>query len=953
MLRHFVLLLRLLPFVCACSLAASTSAQPIWPDALSDLAPDPALRQGALPNGLRYAVLRNTEPRDRVSLRFVVRAGSLHERDDERGLVHFVEHMAFRGTRRHPNGSMNAVLQKLGLAFGPDNTAFTLFDYTIYHLELPDTRDATLRLGLEVFREYAEDITFDPALIERERGVVLSELHTRDTPQERAGQASLAFLWPDARQVRRSPIGTEERIRGVTREQFVAFYDAWYRPERMAVIVVGDLPPEQVERAVADVLGPLQPRGPARTDEVVAEPAAASRPDVRIFADAGLIGANCTLIHPFVEPRTPDTHARRIQQLHRALAFAMFDRRLKRIAAASDGGFVSPFATLQYPLPGWAAANLGVSGAIADWKQFIEQIEQEHRRAFLHGFTTPELEAVRNLFVTAYEEAVRTRATQPSGWLAGELANALVAGRVFTTPAAVQADLAAALADATPADCLAAFRAAWTTASPHVFIATHPQFAVNETTLAQALNESRSVPLAAPAAAARAEFAYTDFGPPAAPSDVVALPDLDVHQARFPNGVRLNFKPTDFEADVAHVYVRVGHGRLSQPRHQPGLDLLANQLVPQGGVGRHTYQELQDICSGRAVGLSFEVDDDAFAFNARCAPRDLLFCLQLITAHLTDPAYRPEAMREVRAAFGSFYNALSSAAGGPISALAEQLLSDGDLRFGVPPADYTFARTIDEVAAWVGPQFDSGPIELSIVGATSWAEASAAVGQTLAALRPRAPPGRAAASEPVRAARPRRKAYVYTTEPHVKQVALAWLCPVPDAIDIPLERRCRLLAALLEERIRVQLREELGATYNCSADFVQREGFPALSYFMVFAEVSSAHARRAAAVLRQELDALRKGRIAEDEFQRVRTPFLRARQDDLRSNAYWGHTVLRDAQQHPRRLVAARDRAADTAAITRADLARLARRYLQPKKSFEFVAYPASHDRRLPAFPGR
>src|SRR5690606_41444 len=113
----------------------------------------------------------------------------------------------------------------------------------------------------------------------------------------------------------------------------------------------------------------------------------------------------------------------------------------------------------------------------------------------------------------------------------------------------------------------------------------------------EALNASRAIRLTAPAAAREIAFAYTDFGPPAAPIHREALPDLDVHQARFPNGVRLNFKSTDFEADRVHIYVRVGRGRLSQPRYQPGLDLLANQIVPQGGLGRHTYQELQDICS--------------------------------------------------------------------------------------------------------------------------------------------------------------------------------------------------------------------------------------------------------------------------------------------------------------------------------------------------------------------
>ena len=143
------------------------------------------MRWGTLPNGFRYAILPNAEPKDRISLRLLVSVGSLQERDDE---------------------------------LGPDSTAFTHYDYTIYHLELPDTKEATLREGLRVFREYAYEVTFDEALIETERGVILSEKTTRDTPDARNGLANLRLLFPESRQVRRPVIGTEESIRHLTRE---------------------------------------------------------------------------------------------------------------------------------------------------------------------------------------------------------------------------------------------------------------------------------------------------------------------------------------------------------------------------------------------------------------------------------------------------------------------------------------------------------------------------------------------------------------------------------------------------------------------------------------------------------------------------------------------------------------------------------------------------------------
>jgi zinc protease len=176
-------------------------------------------------------------------------------------------------------------------------------------------------------------------------------------------------------------------------------------------------------------------------------------------------------------------------------------------------------------------------------------------------------------------------------------------------------------------------------------------------------------------------------------------------------------------------------------------------------------------------------------------------------------------------------------------------------------------------------------------------------------------------------------------------VAIARFCPVADLGDYHQERRCRLLAALLAERLRVRLREELGAAYSSSANFVYDDGFPELSYFTLYAEVSQADALRAATLMKSELAAIRKKRFSDDEFARVKAPFLRQRDQDLRENFYWSYTVLRDSQQRPTRIVAARNRSADTAAITRRDLETLARRHLNPSRSFEFIAYPRAPDR--------
>jgi zinc protease len=187
---------------------------------------------------------------------------------------------------------------------------------------------------------------------------------------------------------------------------------------------------------------------------------------------------------------------------------------------------------------------------------------------------------------------------------------------------------------------------------------------------------------------------------------------------------------------------------------------------------------------------------------------------------------------------------------------------------------------------------------------------------------------------------------VYAIAPTFRQTALAWYWPVAKEITIHEERRCHLLALILTERLRIRLREELGATYAPSVSFTHVDGFPGLNYFSFYAEVDPGRLEQALQILQRETTALsRKGPTA-DEFERARAPYVRSMKDDLRSNPYWGGTVLEDAQLRPSRIAAARDRMADLNAMTRAELTTITAWYLDPKLAFKFATLPVKSPQR-------
>ena len=222
-----------------------------------------------LSNGLEYYIRPNERPQDRAELRLVVKAGSILEDEDQRGLAHFVEHMAFNGTENYAENELIDYLQSTGARFGPDLNAYTSFDETVYMLQVRTDSADMFDKGLGILRDWAGGITFDPAEIDKERGVVLSEWRSGLGAQERLRDKTLPVTFANSRYVDRLPIGDTMVLKRAPYDALERFYRDWYRPDLMAVIVVGDVEPAAVEAQVEVALRrSRQPRSAARKDRV-------------------------------------------------------------------------------------------------------------------------------------------------------------------------------------------------------------------------------------------------------------------------------------------------------------------------------------------------------------------------------------------------------------------------------------------------------------------------------------------------------------------------------------------------------------------------------------------------------------------------------------------------------------------------------------------------------------
>ena len=218
---------------------------------------DPLVVRGTLSNGLSYYIRHNEEPRDRAQIALAVKAGSVHEEENQRGLAHFVEHMAFNGTERFAKQEIIEYIESIGSTFGPDLNAYTGFDETLYFLEIPTDDPEITENAFQILSDWAYAISFDPEEVELERGVVLEEWRLSQGFNSRLQDNLLSLLFGSSRYADRAPIGLTEIIENAPVERLIEYYQRWYRPDLMAVVAVGDFDIVEMEANVKQHFAPL------------------------------------------------------------------------------------------------------------------------------------------------------------------------------------------------------------------------------------------------------------------------------------------------------------------------------------------------------------------------------------------------------------------------------------------------------------------------------------------------------------------------------------------------------------------------------------------------------------------------------------------------------------------------------------------------------------------------
>lgn len=925
---------------------APSPAPAAWALEESDLRAEDGYIFGQLDNGMRYVIRRNDRPEGTAVVRMEIGAGRLDERDGERGLAHFVEHMAFNGSTNVPEGEMVKLLERLGLAFGADTNAATAFDYTQYMLDLPRADEELLDTALMLMRETASELLFDPAAVERERGVLLAERRDRTTFAQRNLADQVDFMFPDSRFSERFPLADREDVDSASAATLKAFWQRNYVPEKTTLVVVGDFDPAVAEAKIRARFADWQAReSEPQPDAGPYDPEYKGATD--IYLDPALDTQVVLLRNgPWVDE--PDTRARRKTALLRALGYAAISRRMQRLAQSDDPPFRAAGFGTGDVFETARQSSLTVNAIEGQWQRGLTTAVAEYRRAIEHGFTATELAEQVAQLRTAYENAAASAETRSNS----ALANAAIAlARNERVPIA-------------PAEQLAIFEEVAAIATPEAVLAAVCEHALSlddaliryqgrvapeggAAALRSAFEAAMAAPVAALEEATAVPFGYTDFGTPGTVVEDHTDSALGIRAVRFSNGVMLNLKRTALERDRVRVAVSIDGGQFLDTREAPLATALTG-LYSAGGLGKHSLSELQTILAGRTVDAGFGAQTDAFRVAGSTTPRDLELQLQLVTAYLTDPGYRPEAVTRYRNSLPDFFASVDATPGSVLGNRSGAVLSDNDPRFTLQSQDAYAALDFAQLRSAIGDRLAKGAIEVALVGDIDEARAIELVGATLGALPAREPAFRDYDANNHRTFTADRTRHILRHTGGADQALVQQVWPTEDYTDVVAGSTLSLLRAVADLEITEQLREALGKTYSPNVANAQSRHYPGYGTFAVTATVEPGEVEATSAAIRETVAKLRAAPVDADLFQRARQPLLERLDNLLKTNAGWMSLVDR-AQTQPDTIARYRDAKARYQALTPADVQGMAIKYLDPARAVEIVILPA--EQALPEAP--
>ena len=898
-----------------------------WPHERSELAPDPDLYFGRLENGFRYVLKTNNEPKNRVGVYLNVEAGSLYEQDNERGLAHFLEHLLFNGTTHFPPGELINYFQSIGMGFGADVNGYTTYTDTVYKLILPLGSAQSLDKGFLVMRDYADGALLLDEEIERERGVIMAERTARDSASYRSSVARTSFIFRGTPLPARQPIGDKQILATADRDDLQGFYQRWYRPDNMILVVVGDFNRREAEDLIVK-----------HFDSMIG----VETGDCPEYGSIDLSGIE-SFYHYEPELGTTDivieTVGNKISEydsfelqkenIFTYMVTMIINQRLNKLRESVDTSFISAgyYDTVMFDL--FRLTGIRARTQKEAWRESLAQIDEVLRQVVNYGFLDDEVERVKKDLLADLTNRVESADTRNSLHLINQIIAHLDANRVLQSPEQ-ELELYGPVIEGVEIDDLNRLvKKRWADEVRIVQLIGDAvlQDQEEDRELLTYYREINSRPSPPPEYQKSVSFPYLAVtGQGSAAEKTTGYDSIEVHRSDFRHGLILNTKVTTFKDNQVRAALHFGDGIRSLPKD--GLDQLASAIINGSGTGTLKKSELQDALAGTSVQFNFRVGPESFVLEGEAVSSETELLFQVLHTLLNDPGFRKSVYQISMKNFESMYQRLGKSIEGGAALFLPPFFTGDAPGAGLPSWDEFSSLQLGDVVSWLEPYFKKAPLELSVVGDFDPQRVEYLASKYFDSPESRtfAPP------KEVQADFPRGQQIEVMVDSSIDKTLIRFGWLTDDFSDIKRTRRLSVLANVLEDRLRQKIREDLGASYSPSAYSSPSRIYP--DYGVIYAElIVDRQSVETALQAVEEIGASFADRpVDEDELQRIKEPILTSLKDLVRSNGYWLHSVLSLSSREADQLSWPLHLISDYRLIEPAEINNLAQLYLKDKR---------------------
>jgi zinc protease len=868
---------------------------------------DPSIIIGELDNGLRYFIRENPYPVGRADLRLAVKVGSLLEDDDQLGIAHFVEHMAFNGTARYEKQALIEALESFGMRFGAHINAYTSFDETVYMLTIPTDEEIIVDIAFEVLEDWAGGVAFEGEEIDKERGVVIEEWRLRLGAGTRVNEVQFPILFGGSQYAKRLPIGTEESLQTFTHDVVRRFYGDWYRPDLMAVIAVGDFDKNETEQRIIDGFGGLSNPADERPRITYDIP----EHDETLFGVATDPEMQVEQVQVFhkMPIRPQGTHGSYRQTIIENLYGAMLNRRLRELAQQPDAPFLGAGASQGIFVPTREVYMIGAAVAPGGLERGLEALFAESARIAQQGFAQTEFDREKSTQLRSFERLYTEKATQASEGFVEEFQRAFLENE--SVPGIdYEWELYQRFMPEITLDEVNAVGGSWVSGDNRVVLVTAPESSADSLP-----SEEDLLAVLDGAGAGRMErYVDTVVDRPllrVIPSggsiaETTEYPEVGVTEWKLGNGATVVLKPTDFRQD--QILLRAvspgGTSLASDPDHIAALT--AVNMISASGYGGFSPRQITNMMSDKVVDVAPRMEAYWEGFTGGASPRDLQTMFELLYLKFNFPRSDPVTFKlitdQMRAQF-------ANDAKTPEAVLQEEtrktmtqdhfrrrsltleIIEEMDMNKSFDFYTDRYADASDFTFVFVG-NFDLETIEPLV--------------RTYIGTLPTIDREESWADEGVRYPTGVIEKTVYAgLEP--KSLTNIWFTGVPpgpaeggdEVSDAEQNARARAMGAvtsILEVRLRNVLREDLGGTYGVRVSGqISRIPNPEYSVSISFGS-DPERADELIDFVYAELEKLKESGVTEQEIANVKAQARRSYETNIRENGYWLNRLVRAYQ---------------------------------------------------------